>query len=54
MRKGSCFSRLKTFPPRIELREKCGLYVLIDDGPPEAWIYQFVATIAPLSKRVWS
>jgi hypothetical protein len=42
---GPCISRLETFPPRIEIREKSGLYVLVDDGPLEAWMYQFVATI---------
>lgn len=42
---GPCVSRLEVFPPRIEIREKSGIYVLVDDGPPEAWLYQFVATI---------
>jgi len=32
-------------PPRIESQEKNKLYVLVDDGPLEAWMYQFVATI---------
>ena len=25
--------------------EKSGIYVLVDDGPLEAWMYQFVATV---------
>jgi hypothetical protein len=36
---------LEVFPPRIEIPEKSGIYVLVDDGPLEAWAYQFVATI---------
>ncbi len=42
---GPCLSRLEVFPPRIEIPEEGGLYVLVDDGPLEAWMYQFVATI---------
>jgi len=42
---GPCLSRLETFPPRIEIQEKSGLYILVDDSPTEAWIYQFVTTI---------
>ncbi len=42
---GPCISRLEVFPPRIEIPEKRGIYVLVDDGPLEAWAYQFVATI---------
>jgi hypothetical protein len=38
-------SRLEPFPPRIEVPENSGIYVLVDDGPLEAWKYQFVATI---------
>jgi hypothetical protein len=39
---GPCISRLETFPPRIEIEERDGLYILVDDGPLEAWMYQFV------------
>lgn len=39
---GPCLSRLEAFPPRLEIEEKTGLYVLVDDGPPEARSYQFV------------
>ncbi len=42
---GPCLSRLETFPPRLEIPEKGGIYVLVDDGPHDAWTYLFVATI---------
>jgi hypothetical protein len=42
---GPCISRLERFPPRIEIRETSGLYVLVDDGRLEACMYQFVAAI---------
>jgi hypothetical protein len=42
---GPCISRLEVFPPRIEVQEKGGLYVLVDEGPLESWLYKFVATI---------
>ena len=42
---GPCISRLETFPPRIEVPENNGIYVLVDDGPLEAWMYQFVAVV---------
>jgi len=41
---GPCISRLEAFPPRIEIPEKSGIYVLVDDGPPEAWAYRFVTS----------
>jgi hypothetical protein len=41
---GPCTSRLEVFPPRIEIHEKNGFYVLVDEGPPESWTYQFVAS----------
>jgi hypothetical protein len=40
---GPCLSRLETFPPRIEVPERGGLYVLVDEGPVASWLYQFVA-----------
>lgn len=40
---GPCSSRLEVFPPRLEIEEGNGLYVLVDDGPTDAWTYQFVA-----------
>ncbi len=39
---GPCISRLESFPPRIEIEEHGGLYVLLDDGPPHEWVYRFV------------
>jgi hypothetical protein len=39
---GPCLSRLETFPPRLEIQEKTGLYVLVNEGPLDAWSYQFV------------
>jgi hypothetical protein len=41
---GPCRSRLETFPPRLEIEETGGLYVLCDDGPIEDWTYQFLPT----------
>jgi hypothetical protein len=35
-------SRLERFPPPLEVEEREGLYVLVDDGPPEQWTYVFV------------
>ena len=39
---GPSMSRLETFPPRLEIEEQEGTYVLEDDGPPEEWRYLFV------------
>jgi hypothetical protein len=39
---GPSRSRLERFPPPIEVTERGGLYVLVDDGPPETWRYLFV------------
>lgn len=39
---GPSWSRLVRFPPPLEIDEPDGLYVLVDDGPPEQWRYQFV------------
>lgn len=35
--------RTATFPPPVEVEVGGGLYVLVDDGPPEGWSYEFVA-----------
>jgi hypothetical protein len=43
-RGGPCRSRLETFPPRLEIPERGGVYVLVDDGPVESWAYEFVGT----------
>lgn len=39
---GPCTSRLERFPPRLEISERDGMYVLEDDGPRESWRYVFV------------
>jgi hypothetical protein len=39
---GPSASRLETFPPRLEVPEKGGVYVLLDVGPRDAWRYLFV------------
>ncbi len=37
--------QLETFPPRLEIRERGGVYVLDDDGPVHGWTYRFVSTL---------
>jgi hypothetical protein len=39
---GPCRSRLEIYPPRVEIAEHEGIYVLVDDGPREQWRYVFV------------
>ena len=34
--------RAVQFPPPLELAVDGGIYVLVDDGPPEQWHYAFV------------
>ena len=34
--------RTATFPPPPEVEVEMGVYVLVDDGPPEYWMYEFV------------
>ena len=41
---GPSRSRLETFPPPLEVEERGGIYVLIDDGSPQEWTYEFVPT----------
>jgi hypothetical protein len=40
---GPCTSRLEVFPPRLEIRERDGMYVLDDNGPRDGWRYVFVS-----------
>jgi hypothetical protein len=40
---GPSSSRLVRYPPPAEIEERGGIYVLVDDGPPELWWYEFVA-----------
>jgi hypothetical protein len=39
---GPSRSRLVRYPPPLEIEENGGTYVLVDDGPPEYWRYEFV------------
>ena len=39
---GPCLSRLEYFPPRLEVHEAEGTYVLIDIGTCNEWRYLFV------------
>ena len=39
---GPAASRLEHYPPRLEVPEKDGVYVLVDDGPRDTWRYVFV------------
>ena len=41
-RGGPSTSRLERFPPRLEIEERDGRYVLDDDGPRDGWCYVFV------------
>jgi hypothetical protein len=41
---GPCTSRLEMYPPRLEIAEPDGLYVLSDEGPRDRWFYEFVPT----------
>lgn len=43
---GPSTSRLVRYPPPLEIEERGGMYVLVDDGPPEQWRYDFVPTEA--------
>ena len=39
---GPSASRLEYFPPRLEVPESGGTYVLVDEGPRDSWRYVFV------------
>jgi len=43
-RGGPSASRLVRYPPPLEIEERGGVYVLVDDGPPEEWHYDFIPT----------
>jgi hypothetical protein len=36
------------YPPPIEIEDRGSLYVLVDDGEPESWWYEFVPTEGPV------
>jgi hypothetical protein len=40
---GPSISRLERYPPPLEVEERDGMYVLVDEGPPEQWWYEFVS-----------
>jgi hypothetical protein len=40
---GPSLGRAVTYPPPLEIDVEGGVYVLVDDGPPEEWNYLFVA-----------
>ena len=39
---GPSISRLVRYPPPVEIEETTGVYVLVDEGPPDQWWYDFV------------
>ena len=39
---GPSSSRLVQHPPPLEIVERGGVYVLVDDGPAASWRYVFV------------
>ena len=39
---GPSTSRLEIYPPRLEVEEHDGIYVLVDEGPRDEWRYVFV------------
>jgi hypothetical protein len=41
-RGGPSISRVETFPPRLEIPELDGTYVLVDVGPRADWHYDFI------------
>lgn len=41
-RGGPSIGRAEHYPPRLEIPVEGGTYVLVDDGPPETWSYEFV------------
>jgi hypothetical protein len=43
---GPSMGRAARFPPPVEIEVEGGMYVLVDDGPPEQWHYDFVPTVA--------
>ena len=40
---GPSLGRAVHFPPPLEIGVEGGMYVLVDDGPPEQWRYQFMS-----------
>jgi hypothetical protein len=44
-RGGPAVGRAERYPPRAEIAVDGGTYVLVDEGPPEQWWYDFVADL---------
>lgn len=42
-RGGPSMARAVLFPPPLEVEADGGIYVLVDDGAPHTWVYEFVA-----------
>ena len=42
---GPSISRLVRYPPPLEIHDRGGTYVPVDDGEPETWRYDFVSTL---------
>ena len=40
---GPSMGRAVHFPPPLEIAVDGGMYVLVDDGPPEGWHYTFLS-----------
>lgn len=41
---GPSLGRAVTFPPPLEIAIDEGIYLLVDDGEPSRWHYEFVET----------
>ncbi len=51
---GPAISRLARFPPPLEVAVDGGVYVLVDDGPPQQWHYEFVPDAAAGNAASWA
>lgn len=40
---GPSLCRAVRYPPPLEVEADGGIYVLVDDGSPEQWRYDFIA-----------
>jgi len=48
-------SRLEVFPPRLEIEERCGLYILRDDGPLDVDVsVRRICLGASPTEKVWA
>jgi hypothetical protein len=48
---GPAMSRLVHHPAPLEIEVTGGIYVLVDEGPPETWRYDFVPDERSLTPR---